>query len=202
MNRAVILYIGVVATVLLSFGGLATIPQYQLGGLQPVVEENGQQYPVAPTGLVAEGRVAYKADGCLYCHSQQVRPEGFGADIERGWGTRRTVARDYIFNAPPLMGTMRTGPDLANIGVRQPSTNWHLLHLYNPQITSPGSNMPPFPFLFERHPVEVQVPYDALDFPPQWQKPGTYVVPSGRGKALAAYLLSLQASRPVPEVQQ
>ena len=46
MNRAVILYIGVVATVLLSFGGLATIPQLQLGGLQPVVDENGQQYPL------------------------------------------------------------------------------------------------------------------------------------------------------------
>ena len=47
------------------------------------------------------------------------------------------------------MGTMRTGPDLSNIGVRNPSETWHYLHLYNPQITSEGSNMPPFRFLFE-----------------------------------------------------
>ncbi len=202
MNRALLLYVGVLFTVLISLSGLVTIPQEQLGNLAPVMTADGQTRPVEPAGQVAEGRVRYQADGCLYCHSQQVRPPGFGADIERGWGVRRTVARDYIFDRPPLLGTMRTGPDLADIAARQPSADWHLLHLYNPRITSPGSVMPAFPFLFERRPVEVEVPHDALKFPPQWQEPGYAVVPGRQAKALVAYLLSLDHSYPVPEVQQ
>jgi cytochrome c oxidase cbb3-type subunit II len=200
MNRAVFLYVGVLAVVLASFSGLVSLPQLQLGTIQPLVDANGNQYPAPPTGLVAEGRSVYISLGCIYCHSQQVRPPGFGADIERGWGTRRTVARDHIWDAPPLLGTMRTGPDLANIGVRQPSDNWHLLHLYNPVMTSPGSIMPPMPFLFDERPVEVQVPYDALAFPPEWSTPGRVVIPTRRAKALVAYLKSMDKSHPVPEV--
>lgn len=200
MNRFVVLYVGVLVTVLLSFGGLVTIPQRQLGGLEPIALEGGGTYPVAPTGLVAEGRRSYVALGCLYCHSQQVRPPGFGSDLDRGWGSRRTVARDHVFDAPPLLGTMRTGPDLANIGVRQPSENWHALHLYQPRITSPGSNMPPLPFLFDRGPLEVEAPYDALQFPPGLGDPDSVVVPTVEAKALIAYLKSLNASQPLPEV--
>jgi cytochrome c oxidase cbb3-type subunit 2 len=129
-----------------------------------------------------------------------VRPPGFGSDIDRGWGMRRTVARDHIFDQPPLLGTMRTGPDLANIGVRQPTENWHYLHLYDPQITSEGSTMPPFRFLFERRPLTVEVPYDALQFPPDMDDPTTVVVPDRGAKALVAYLKSLDASYAVPEV--
>lgn len=200
MNRVVFIYIGILFTVLASLTGLVTIPERQLGGLQPVTTADGRPYPVQPTGRVAEGRQVYIAEGCIYCHSQQVRPQGFGADFERGWGDRRTVARDYIYDAPPLLGTMRTGPDLANIGVRQPSDNWHYLHLYNPRITSPGSIMPPFPFLFEEVPVEVEVPADALKFPPGWEKPGFAIVPNRRARALVAYLKGLDHSHPVPEV--
>lgn len=200
MNRAVFLYVGILFTVLASFAGLVTLAQLQLGGLEPLVDETGREYPVEPAGLVAEGRNLYEGLGCIYCHSQQVRPPGFGSDLDRGWGTRRTVARDHIYDTPPLLGTMRTGPDLANIGLRQPSDNWHLLHLYRPDITSPGSTMPPFEFLFDRLPLEVEVPYDALQFPPRLQDPDSVVVPSRKAKALVAYLKSLNASRPVPEV--
>lgn len=201
MNRAVYLYVGILVTVISSFAGLVTIPERQLRGLQPLETADGGQYPVEPAGMVADGREVYRSDGCLYCHSQQVRPEDFGADILRGWGPRRTVARDHIFDDPPLLGTMRTGPDLANIGVRQPSDNWHLLHLYDPQLTSPGSIMPPFRFLFEQRPVEVEMPYDALQFPPDDAPPeGTMVVPTRRAKALVAYLKSLDHTHPVPAV--
>jgi cytochrome c oxidase cbb3-type subunit 2 len=164
------------------------------------LDEDGSTYPVEPAGLVAEGRSLYISLGCLYCHSQQVRPPGFGADIDRGWGSRRTVARDHIFDSPPLLGTMRTGPDLANIGVRQPSEGWHALHLYDPQLTSPGSVMPPYPFLFERRPIEVEEPPDALQFPPGKGDPGVAVVPGDDAVALIAYLKSLNASHPLPEV--
>ena len=95
---------------------------------------------------------------------------------------------------------MRTGPDLANIGLRQPSDNWHYLHLYDPQITSEGSTMPPMRFLFDQRPVQIEVAYDALKFPPEWEDPETFVVPNREAKALVAYLKSLNASFAVPEV--
>ena len=203
MNRVTLLYVGILFTVLLSFAGLAVLPEQQLGGLEPIVNDDGSTYPVEPTGLVASGRHVYVSLGCMYCHSQQVRPPGFGADIDRGWGSRRTVARDHIFDTPPLLGTMRTGPDLANIGVRQPSDDWHLLHLYNPEITSPGSIMPPLAFLFDELTLEIERPYDALSFPPAWN-PGddVVVVPKTDAKALVAYLKSLAANQPLPEVPQ
>ena len=130
-----------------------------------------------------------------------MRPEGFGADLARGWGMRRTVARDYIWDVPPVMGTMRTGPDLANIGARQPSEAWHLLHLYNPRLTSPGSTMPEYPFLFAWQRVEVQRPADALSFPEGEPRPGWVVVPTRRARDLVAYLGSLDHSYAVPEVR-
>jgi cytochrome c oxidase cbb3-type subunit 2 len=59
------------------------------------------------------------------------------------------VPGDYSYDNPHLLGTMRTGPDLLNIGARQPSVDWHLAHLYNPRAMVPGSTMPAYPFLFE-----------------------------------------------------
>jgi len=199
VRRVVPLYVGILLVVLLSLSGLVAVPERQLGGLEPVELPDGRLYPVEPAGLVAEGRRVYIAEGCIYCHSQQVRPEGFGADIERGWGTRRTVARDYIFDRPPLLGTMRTGPDLASIGARQPSADWHYLHLYDPRLTSPGSIMPPFRFLFEEVPATVERPAEALRFPPGAGPEGRFVVPTRRARALVAYLLSLDRTAPLPE---
>ncbi len=201
MNRATFLYVGALLTVIASFLGLVTIPQVQLRGLGPVVDAQGNPHPAAPEGAVAEGRVLYKGYGCMYCHSQQVRPEGFGADIERGWGMRRTVARDHIWDAPPLLGTMRTGPDLANIAQRQPSKNWHYLHLFDPTLTSPGSTMPQFPFLFRVVELAGERPYEAVDFPPDTGHDGEVLVPTHEGEVLFAYLMSLDASYAVPEVK-
>jgi cytochrome c oxidase cbb3-type subunit 2 len=199
MNRGYLLYTGVLFTVLISFTGLVFIPNLQLVTLEPVTI-NGVEYPREPRGPVAAGRDVYVAMGCVYCHSQQVRPDGFGADIARGWGTRRTVARDYIYDQPHLLGTMRTGPDLANIGVRQPSDRWHYLHLFNPRITSPGSNMAPFPFLFEigEH-GDAEPPEDAIVPPEGFLEEGKHIIPTERARNLVAYLKSLDSTYDVPE---
>lgn len=201
MNRAVWLYLGVLITVIASFVGLVQIPDRQLRGLQPVKDDLGVERPQRPEGGVLAGRAEYIGLGCLYCHSQQVRPEGFGADLARAWGVRRTVARDYIWDVPPVMGTMRTGPDLANIAIRQPSGAWHLLHLYRPRLTSPGSTMPEYPFLFAWQRVELQRPVDALSFPQGEPRPGWVAVPTQRAKDLVTYLGSLDHSYAVPEVR-
>ncbi len=66
--------------------------------------------------MVARGARVYAANGCVYCHSQQVRPEYGGSDLERKWGVRRSAPRDYIFESIVFLGKTRIGPDLANVG--------------------------------------------------------------------------------------
>ena len=70
--------------------------------------------------MAERGRKVYVANGCVYCHSQQVRADYAGSDIERKWGDRRSAPRDYIFDRPVLLGVARMGPDLANVGKRPP----------------------------------------------------------------------------------
>lgn len=94
------------------------------------------------------GRAVYVNLGCVYCHSQQPRDPAQAPDGIRGWG-RPSVPGDYAYDNPHVLGTMRTGPDLLNIGARQPSLDWHLAHLYNPRAMVPGSTMPAYPFLFD-----------------------------------------------------
>src|SRR5690606_17591620 len=107
----------------------------------------------APPGLKPytdqqlRGREVYIANGCVYCHSQQPRDRNLAPDHTRGWG-RPSVPADYVYDKPHLLGSMRTGPDLFNIGARQPSKDWHLGHLYQPRAYVPDSIMPAYPFLF------------------------------------------------------
>src|SRR5699024_10405374 len=90
------------------------------------------------------GRELYISLGCVYCHSQQPRdPSQTRADQEFGWG-RPSVPADYTYQGPHLLGTMRTGPDLFNIGARQPSVDWQLAHLYNPRAVVSWSTMPSY----------------------------------------------------------
>jgi len=71
--------------------------------------------------MFIRGEHVYAANGCVYCHTQQVRADYIADDIERKWGTRRSTPRDYIFDRPVFLGKMRMGQDLANIGARAPA---------------------------------------------------------------------------------
>jgi cytochrome c oxidase cbb3-type subunit II len=202
------LALGVFLTIAASVTGLVIVPNWQFRELQPVKKADGTQYPVPYFGEQAKGRQVYIDQGCIYCHSQQIRMKGYGADIRRNWGTRRSVPRDYIFEKPHQLGTMRTGPDLASIGSRQPSTVWHALHLYDPQITSPGSIMPRFQYLYTELKEGEALPpgtfeADLVKIPPQFQKNGvTRLMPTERGKALVEYLKGLNKTFPLPEAAQ
>lgn len=202
MNKSLLIFIGVIFTVVFSLSGLVLVPDWQFRGIEPFQTEDGSLYPQPLTGPPEAGRAVYMDLGCIYCHSQQVRPEGFGADIDRGWGKRRTVMRDYLFDPINLTGTMRTGPDLANIGARQPSKTWQYLHLYNPQITSPGSIMPPHPFLFRAGTDGAGTPFDGVTLPKEWQTPtAKFIVPNARARYLVDYLISLNKSVALPEAE-
>ena len=147
--------------------------------------------------LQDEGIEVYIANGCVYCHTQQPRAQGFGPDLARGWG-RATVAADYAYDRPHLLGTMRTGPDLMNIGVRQPSEQWHLGHLYQPRAYVPGSIMPSYPFLFELKTSDQVAPGDVqVQLPPGQSPRGQVVVARPEAMDLVRYLQSLDRSYPV-----
>ena len=117
-----------------------------------------------------------------------------GLDLARGWGKRRSVAEDFLFDQPVMLGSQRIGPDLADVGSRQPSAERHLLHLYNPKIFEKKSVMPPYRFLFEKRKIGREPSPNALKFPAEFApEPDSEIVPSDQAKALAAYLVSLRA---------
>lgn len=123
---------------------------------------------IALSPMAVKGKALYIANGCVACHTQQVRNVG----MDKVWGVRPSLAADYanihrtdfFRNTATLMGTERTGPDLTDIGNRQPSKDWNLVHLFNPRIVVKESIMPAYPWLFiiKKEPsktdVVVQVP--------------------------------------------
>jgi cbb3-type cytochrome oxidase cytochrome c subunit len=255
-----------------SWFGFVLTPQIQIGRLQQTnTIPAGAIYPVARPGLARQGLAVYRANGCAYCHSQQVGQTGtvcdvvltdagtnqaavlvalrkirpaltetedkallntlprvvrqgvskeeadlavktfktsgakaetwivpLGPDIARGWGLRRTVAEDFLFDYPVLLGTQRVGPDLANVGVRLPDANWHLRHLYAPRFEVKVSTMPPYRFLFEKRRIERTLAPDALLLPPELAPElGYEILPKPEAIALVAYLTSLHANEPL-----
>jgi cbb3-type cytochrome oxidase cytochrome c subunit len=126
------LLIGIFGTFTFSWLGLTVIPNLQIGHLDPQTDEEGTDiYPKPQSGMVARGRHVYAANGCIYCHSQQLRPDYAASDLDRTrdlgpqpgpkWGDRRSAPRDYLFDRPVQLGKERMGPDLANIGKAAPA---------------------------------------------------------------------------------
>ena len=116
------LFLGIFGTFAFSWVGLTVIPNWQIGHLNPQSDEEGTDiYPQPQSGMFERGARVYAANGCIYCHSQQVRADYAAADIERKWGNRRSAPRDYIFEQPVFLGKMRMGQDIANIGARAPA---------------------------------------------------------------------------------
>lgn len=170
--------------------------------IMPAVQLQSQAHPAA--GLepyseqAARGRATYISLGCVYCHSQQPRDPSVGPDQQRGWG-RPSVPGDYSYDSPHLLGTMRTGPDLLNIGARQPSVDWHLAHLYNPRAVSPGSIMPSYPFLFAVVPNPVDGSVTVM-LPPDYQPDEGVVIARPEALDLVQYLLELDRTYPTDAI--
>jgi cbb3-type cytochrome oxidase cytochrome c subunit len=117
------LFLGIFGTFAFSWVGLTVIPNWQIGSLNPQSDEEGTDiYPLPQSGMFERGGHVYAANGCVYCHSQQIRADYIADDMERKWGNRRSAPRDYIFERPVFLGKMRMGQDLANIGARAPAS--------------------------------------------------------------------------------
>ena len=290
MNYGPLVFLAAFFALASSWCGFVLTPQLQIGRLQQTNTVGGAAvtYPVARPGLAQQGLEVYRANGCAYCHSQQVGqtetvlelaltdagtnqaatitallklaegstnlpatlttlpplqpgssnaasakileglPKAFlrsstreaanaavkalnstsakaqlwivpvGLDLARGWGKRRTVAEDYLFDATVMPGSQRVGPDLANVGARLPDANWHLRHLYAPRLEVKGSTMPPYRFLFETRKVGGRPSPEALALPADRAPGAGYeIVPRPSAKALVAYLTALRADAPL-----
>lgn len=188
------------ALVLTAFGiflvfsmGVAIFPAYQMEEYLPLPDQPRL------SEIEIKGQQIFISEGCVACHTQQVR----NIEMDKTWGNRPSVPEDYIYSkkrmgfwrqSPSLLGSERTGPDLSNIGRRQPESAWHLIHLYNPRIVLKESIMPAFPWLFKEvdtasigvNDVIVAVPKEFFD------KPGKVIIASDGALQLVAYLQSLK----------
>ncbi len=210
MSRSSYLFTGIFGSFAVSCLAMVLVPQMQIGNLQPQKdEETGDIYPV---NNAKKGHAVYVSEGCFYCHTQQIRDPQNGLDIERGWGVRRTVARDYIYEKSPVLGSIRLGPDLGNVGSKDwrneekgdplkplhRDAAWHYLHLYQPTSIIRDSNMPPYRYLFEKKKITGERSVDALNVVAE---SGYQIVPTSEAKELVAYLLSLDRSHPLKEAK-
>lgn len=207
MKNGLLLFAGIFAALFFSVVILifvnANHPLY--GRLEPHVDEiTNARHPAPFTGLAERGRAVYAEMGCAACHTQQVRRPSFGADADRGWGDRQSVARDYVGMHQVSLGNLRIGPDLRNVGEREVPEEWsqlaweqyHHLHLYDPRAVVDGSVMPSFKFLYEKRPVVGEASPDAL---PIRTEPGYEVVPTDEARALVYYLQRLKLDYDLPE---
>jgi cbb3-type cytochrome oxidase cytochrome c subunit len=272
MNYGPLVFLAAFFALAGSWFSFVLTPTIQVGRLdQTNAVPTEAPYPVARPGFAREGLEVYRANGCAYCHSQQIVQTGItcdvvlsavgtnppallqallkvkpglseaeasrivaelpktvlpskgkeeaesatktlnasggkaqlwivpiGPDLARGWGLRRTVAEDFLFDSPVMLGSQRIGPDLANVGGRLADPKWHLLHLYAPRLQVKESMMPPYRFLFEKRRIERVRSPDALVLPPELApEPGYEILPKTEAKALVAYLTSLHADAPL-----
>ena len=204
MKNGFAIFLGAFFTLALSWAGVLLTAHHQFGRLgqfkDPVDESLN---PAALTGLADRGRLVYQDLGCVSCHTQQVRREGFGSDIDRKWGTRQSVARDYIREHTVLIGQSRLGPDLRNVALRgYADAEYFLKILYAPASLAPGTNMPSYDFLFEMRPINGQASASALKLTGHLAPPaGMQIVPTRRAEELVAYLLNLKDTYEYPEAR-
>lgn len=192
----------------MSFGGLhtdhraivatAAIVFFVLTLVMAILPALREQASSAPAGVtpreaeVERGRQVYMREGCGFCHTQFVRD----LPMDRPYG-RPSRPGDYALEDPPMLGTQRTGPDLANVGSRQSSETWQLIHLYDPRAVVPQSVMPAYRWYFvekdQAGPGDVVVPVPADNAPR-----GKVIVAGPDARALVRYLVSLKQPKVSP----
>lgn len=160
------------------------------------VQNNNAPLPDTPpsNAEIENGLDVFVSENCMACHTQQVR----NIDMDKTWGGRPGIPADYarmerLDNwraTPSTLGTERTGPDLTEVGERQPSEDWHYLHLFNPRSVVKESIMPAYPWLFTTKP-SVTAYEKEVNVPAEFRQGVTgHIVPTERARQLVAYLLS------------
>ncbi len=176
---------------------IAIIPAVRINADDPMCGVN----TLTPGEL--RGLNIYVSEGCLYCHTQQVRP----LKLDKPYG-RPSSPMDYSYLSsldqirmtPAVLGSERTGPDLSNIGNRQPSDIWHYIHLYNPRAVVKSSIMQAYPWLYEIK-ENPDVNDLVIPVPDEYAPKNGKVVATQDAKDLVAYLLFLK-QKPMEGISQ
>jgi cytochrome c oxidase cbb3-type subunit I/II len=131
----------ILAFIAVAIGGIVEIvPTFLVKSNVPTIAS------VKPyTPLELQGRDIYVREGCYVCHSQMIRP--FRSETER-YG-EYSKPGEFVYDHPFQWGSKRTGPDLHRVGGKYPDA-WHYNHMVDPRTMSPGSIMPPYPWLAEQ----------------------------------------------------
>ncbi|MCL6441817.1 MAG: cbb3-type cytochrome c oxidase subunit II [Thermoleophilum sp.] len=132
----IILFAGIIATVLL--------PALEYTPPSP----NARPY----TESELRGMAIYKREGCVGCHTQQVRAPEANRGMVRTPGDigAESLAGDYAYQSPVFWGTNRNGPDLARVSSRlnvPDPKQWHIQHLRAPRAFAAYSTMPSYAHL-------------------------------------------------------
>lgn len=91
---------------------VVVVPSLETGGAEATaLADERRNYSAA--GDLAAGRDIYLAQGCWYCHTQQVRQ--IVTDVGLGPVSQ---AGDFVYETPVLFGVQRVGPDLKHFGSR------------------------------------------------------------------------------------
>ncbi|RFS18196.1 cytochrome-c oxidase, cbb3-type subunit I [Emticicia sp. C21] len=139
LERKPVIFTGLALIAVIIGGVIEFVPTALIDSNIPTIEA------VKPyTPLELTGRDIYIKEGCVGCHSQMVRP--FRSETER-YG-EYSKAGEFVYDHPFLWGSKRTGPDLHRVGKKYPDS-WHYNHMMDPTTMSPGSIMPPYPWLLE-----------------------------------------------------
>ncbi|GHE59875.1 cytochrome-c oxidase, cbb3-type subunit I [Roseivirga thermotolerans] len=139
LERKPVFFTVLVLVAILIGGVVEMVPTFLIKSNIPTIA-SVQPY----TPLELHGRDIYIREGCNNCHSQMVRP--FRSETVRYKG-EYSKAGEFVYDHPFLWGSKRTGPDLHRVGGAYNNT-WHFNHMVDPTSTSPGSIMPPYPWLY------------------------------------------------------
>ena len=205
MNNIFKFSFGIFSTLAVAWLAFVVGARNQFGDLSPtssVLNEDGNipddsdLYPIAFSGAAQQGAAEYLSLGCATCHTQQVRLVDAGFDVERGWGKRPSVARDYILQNEVNIGNTRVGPDLANLGMREYSDEWLHQHLFEPQSLIQKSICPPNSFLYDIQDSNVSgsIPINSDS------NRTRFVKPKIKANRIVAYLKELRQDYELPEM--
>jgi hypothetical protein len=93
------IFLGIFGIFAFSWLGMTVVPNLQIGSLNPQSDEEGTDiYPMPPSGMALRGAQVYAANGCAYCHTQQVRPNTVG-QISSANGAIAGARRAIIFSS-------------------------------------------------------------------------------------------------------
>ncbi len=196
------LWIGTAYGATFGAGVLFFFASFLVLGVFPAIRLHAEIQATTPPGVhlvltpqEQRGQHIYAQNGCAYCHTEQVR---FTPADEWRFGPP-TQAWETGDQYPQMWGTRRIGPDLARESGRRTS-DWQLVHLFDPRYVVPDSVMPNYAWLFLGSPDRPS--QDALDLVAYLNTLGRAAVQSGRVPKVLPPRLILQLPASSPDNSQ